>query len=147
MGLTGVALKVYPNEGALMLFEGNLPGPGFGEKHRYQVIKVVRGDRVSTYRQDLGPSRNFRGTDMRFIGGQVDETTGRGRIWHTVAELQAMAEETRNRDPVKWAEENGHQMVVGSPEDWENSYHEEADRRRMAASKKGVSGPFFSKMR
>ena len=145
--LTNVALVVHPNEYALLLQELTQPSPGFRESHRYQIIKVVRGDRIATYRKDLGPARNFRGTDMSFIGGQIDDRAGRGKMWHTVAELQAMAEETRDRDPVRWAEENGHEMVVGSPGDWENAYHEEADRRRMAISKKGVSGPFFSKMR
>ena len=142
-----VALNVHPNEGALMLAEVNKVDPSFKQMRRLQFIKVVRGDKVLTYEQDLGPAENFIGNQFHIPGGAVDEVTGKGNVWHSVGELQGMAEELRHRDSTKWAEDQGYDMTVGSPSEWQDEYLKEADRRKMAASKKSISGAHFSTTR
>jgi hypothetical protein len=133
--LTVVAREVDPNEGALVLFETPGPGawPGSGLR-RWQVLKVIRNDRIATYKRDLGPAEWFGHDYVNLPGGEVDEKTGRGRMWHTVGELQRLADELRVRDHKAWAEEKGFDLIEGSPEDWENGYHEERERRERKAS-------------
>ena len=138
-----VAENVYPNEPALLLAELNRPAENFKGFRRWQMIKVVRNDRVVTYKEDLGPAENFIGGQVHIPGGMVEDD-GRILIWHSVAELQGMAEELRQRDSEKLAEEQGYEMTTGTPAEWQEEYLKEADRRKMAASKKSVNGTHFS---
>lgn len=129
-----VVHEVDPNEGAIVLFETPGPGgwPGAGSR-RWQVIKVVRNDRIGTYKRDLGPIGWFGSDYAQIIGGSVDEKTGRGEMWHTVGELQGMADELRVRDHKAWAEEQGFDFLEASGQDWENAYHDERERRERKA--------------
>lgn len=127
--------EVSPNEGAIILFETLGPGTWAGAgSRRWQVIDVVRNDRRARYKKDLGPAADFGNHYGQFPGGEVDERTGHIRTWHTVGELQGMADDIRNRDHKDWAEEQGFDFTLGSPEDWENAYHEERERRERKAS-------------
>lgn len=79
---------VLPDEKAWNLKELNLPGPGSTVPHRYQIIKVKRGDAVADYQFDLGLATTFKAWELHIPS-----------LWeHTVAELQAMADEARFQD-------------------------------------------------
>ena len=49
-----VTTAVNRDEPAFSLREINESTPDFKERHRYQIIRVVRGDSLATYRRDLG---------------------------------------------------------------------------------------------
>ena len=63
--------------------------------HRFQIILVVRNDRLAEYRQDLGPTSKYTRPEFRIPGG-VEVGHGRVEILHTVAELQEVADHLRN---------------------------------------------------
>lgn len=129
MGLEVVTEHVHPNEGVLLYAEVNRPVPRKGLR-RLQIIKVIRGDRLATYKHDLGPAEMFIGSQIHILGGEVDERTGKGKTWHTVGELCAMGEELRHRDPVKWAQDNDAYVEPGTSEQWLEKFHDEKDRKR-----------------
>ena len=138
---------VDPNEGAILYSEINLPGPLYDEPHRYQIIKVIRNDAPAIYKKDLGPARNFVGGQVNIPGGMWNEKTGKGQIWDTVGRLEGMGETLRHRTKAETEallHAQGHEYVEGSPEEWQEGYEKEADRRKMAASKKSVNGAHFS---
>ncbi len=87
-----------PDEPAFGLSEVNLQSglPGVGWR-RYQVIYVVRADRLAECRIDLGPADAFTAPQFRVPGGVKDETTGRITIVHNVGELTEIAEYLRER--------------------------------------------------
>ena len=65
---------------------------------RYQLLKIVRNDRLVTAYIYLGPSKKFTADQFQMVGGVVDDN-GRGFAVHTVAELQDGADELRGRSP------------------------------------------------
>ena len=141
---------VSPNEGALLLSEVNMPGPLYNGVHRYQFIRVVRGDEVVTYKKDLGIASLFKGTQIHIPGGEQNYKTGKIRVWETVANLQGLADELRNRTEKERKEllwSNGDEYTEKTPAQWQDGYLEEVDRQNMAASKKSVSGTHFSTTR
>jgi len=86
---------ILPDEPCYGLYELNFQSPGNKGFHRYQIILVIRGDRLAEYRQDMGLAKKYKGDQVRIPGGVKDETTGRITIVHTVAELQELAEYIR----------------------------------------------------
>jgi len=75
--------------------------------HRYQIISVVRDDRLAEYQEDLGPRENFSADEFEIPGGVWDSLTGKGEILHTVAELQAYAAAHRQEGSFsQWYENN-----------------------------------------
>jgi len=51
--------KVHEDEPCVSLKETVEPSP-FGGRHRYQIIRVRRGERIAEFRRDLGKARKFR---------------------------------------------------------------------------------------
>ena len=86
---------INPNEPCFNLSEVNLQTPEGGSWHRYQILSVVRKDRLAEYREDLGPREGFVSEEFRIPGGVWDPDTNRADIVHTVAELREMAKQTR----------------------------------------------------
>ena len=123
MTLEVAASYILPNEPCLELAELNLVGlkPGAGVR-RVQIIKVIRDDRVATFRRDMGPARNFTAEEFIFPGA-VPLGDGRYDVLETVGRLQGAAEEqrayygkpTERRQP---------------PTDMVNGFEEYATRRR-----------------
>ena len=74
---------ILGNEKALGLYEMNEISP-MGWR-RYQIIHVVRDDKVAEYRQDLGNAKDFKANQIRIPS----------YLEHTVNELQEMANEMR----------------------------------------------------
>jgi len=83
------------DEPCMGLYEMNLSVPGKGI-HRFQILNVIRGDKVAECRIDLGPKT--KADQFRIPGGVVDNVTGKGEILHTVGELQDIADHLRSRD-------------------------------------------------
>jgi len=114
---------VQMDEACFGLYEQNLQSPGSRGWRRYQVILVVRNDKVAEMRRDLGPAKAFTAPQFRIPGGVRDETTGRIEILHTVGELHDIAEHLRDGR-------------VAEPEiertDFLAAYHDERDQRRRA---------------
>ena len=71
---------------------------------RYQMLRVVRGDRVVTAFVYLGPAKSFTADQFQIPGGEVDQRTGRGRVWHTAGELREIADRIRSDPPRREAE-------------------------------------------
>ena len=57
--LISAAVEVHLDEPAFNLTEVNLQAPDNSGWRRYQIISVVRGERMAEYREDLGPKKDF----------------------------------------------------------------------------------------
>ena len=97
-GVTVITTEVSADEPCFYLAEENRLSRSGKTKVRYQLLKVVRNDRLVTAYVYLGPSASFKADQFNMIGGWVDDT-GRGQAVHTVGELQAGADELRSRPP------------------------------------------------
>ena len=92
--LTTQVVSMY--EPCMGLAEVEVQSPGSRGFHRYQVLAVVRGGRVSNFMRDLGLATKFDGIQQfRVPGGVMDDLTGRFEIVHTVGELYDIADYLR----------------------------------------------------
>lgn len=81
---------VLNDEPCLNLAEVNLLTPDYKERHRYEIIYLVRDDdRLYEYRRDMGREENFKADQMRIMGGVIDK----GKVYQeeTVGSLRDMA--------------------------------------------------------
>lgn len=109
--------------------------------HRYQVIKVIRNDRVLEYRRDMGKATRFAAPEFRVLGGVADPITGRLESCHTVGELVDIADAQREgffAPPETMARPAGN--LVGG-------FHDERDRRRKVAKRQSSFGRQFKLQR
>lgn len=88
-----VTAAINTNEKAMSLREENMVRPPTHQSHRYQIIVVVRDDKLAEWWRDLGPSENFKGN-----GFQIPSL-----MEHSVAELLDIAEASRHDD--SWQKE------------------------------------------
>jgi len=115
---------IRKDEPAWSLKELNLPPADFGPPHRYQIVKVVRNDRLVEHRTDMGPASAFGITkQLNIIGGTVDER-GRGHVWETVASLLDYADSLRGKK-FDWDE-----IPAMSAQDYLTSYEDEKDKQQ-----------------
>ena len=63
--LVSAAIEVHLDEPAFNLVEVNLQAPDNSGWRRYQIISVVRGERLAEYREDLGAAKTS--PLMRFV--------------------------------------------------------------------------------
>jgi hypothetical protein len=95
--ITPIALTISGDEKAVGLAEVNMPSPKKGGKpHRYQIIYVIRDDKVAEFRRDLGLVTDYKGVRQINIPGLLE---------HTVDELIGLADELRyemNIDVFDW---------------------------------------------
>lgn len=89
-----IARWVSEDEPCYLLAELNLLNASNMARHRYQVIKVVRQDRLMTAYVDLGPATAFIADELVIPGGYVGEN-GRGYVFSTLGELREIAEKMR----------------------------------------------------
>ena len=116
--------SIRKDEPAWSLEELNLPAADFGPPRRYQIVKVVRNDRLVEHRTDMGPASAFGITkQLNIIGGTVDER-GRGHVWETVASLLDYADNLRGKH-FDWDE-----IPAMSAQDYLTSYEEEKDKQQ-----------------
>ena len=88
---------VFDDEPCYYLGEFHRPSRTGKSVSRYQMLKVVRDDRLMTAWVYLGPRQAFAQDEFQIPGGEMYE--GRGRVWHTVGELREIADELRGRKP------------------------------------------------
>jgi len=89
------AIAVSLDEPAFELKEINLQGPPDEGWRRYQLIRVVRSDRLATFKEDLGPAEDFTVDQFQIPAWVMDDTTGRVEIFHTVGQLREIADTMR----------------------------------------------------
>ena len=104
--LISAAIEVHLDEPAFNLSEVNLQAPDNSGWRRYQIIYVVRGERMAEYREDLGPKDDFTADAFRIPGGVWDASTKRMEVLHSVGELREIAEYVRLGPTVKPLIEN-----------------------------------------
>jgi len=132
-GLALSAPAISLDEWCFGITEINLQSPGYKGFHRYQIVNVIRADKLVEHRIDLGLAKNFTAQQFKIPGGVIDEATGRMEILHTVGELMDIAIAMRNG-------------VIGKPPDFEPSdligrymnQLEEQERQRRKASTIGA---------
>ena len=95
-GMQAVEVRVravFDDEPCYGLSEFIRPSRSYKSKSRWQFLQVVRDDRLVTAMVYLGPAASFAQDQFQIPGG--DLFGGRGRVWHTVAELREVADEVR----------------------------------------------------
>lgn len=136
--LRPVALWVSPDEPCYSLKEVELQSPGSKGWHRYQIVLVVRGDRLAEYRVDLGPRERWP-FPCFVIPGAVPVGNGRVDIIETVGRLQFLAEEQRGRPPV---EAQYPELFPGL--DLKKRALDTLEQRIARKRRRSVNGPFIS---
>ena len=96
--LEAVTNKVFDDEPCFSLREENRLSKSGKTMVRYQLLKIVREDRLVTAYIYLGPASKFTAGQFNMLGGVIDEN-GKGEAVHTVAELRAGADELRALPP------------------------------------------------
>lgn len=143
MALLEATMVISEDEWCYGLREDVLRPAGLDGPHRYQRIKVVRHDRLVEWRDDMGPADAYKATPnggrQFFIPSGQTLPDGKIEMWHRVWELREMADRLRNAREDRWPD------IVTT--DWEQAFHDEADRRRREATKVSIFGPLFAKMR
>ena len=124
---------VRMDEPCLQLSEVNLQSPDSRGWRRYQILYVMRGDRPSEFRLDLGPASEYRACQFRVPGGALDEASGRYHVEHTVGELRDIADHLRAGRGTQPETEPRLNLVQG--------YHDEMDRRRRRRKGRTQIGP------
>ena len=84
--LTIVTTTVRGDEKAWGLFEIHEQSPNHKGFHRYQIIQVMRDDKVAEWRKDMGLAKNFKKARQIRIPSFNE---------HTVDELMALADNLR----------------------------------------------------
>jgi hypothetical protein len=94
-----ITKAVFSDEPCYYLGEFNLLHEGRSGRVRFQVLRVVRNDKLVTAYVPLGSAGDFTANQFQTWGGQVVD--GHGTAWHTVAELREMADEMRGQKPLQ----------------------------------------------
>lgn len=96
MGLIQGTTYVLADEPCYRLDELNLQSPGSKGFRRYQILWVIRDDKLTEYREKLGDTKDFTSNEFHIMGGGIDEETGRGFIEETVGSLKSIADWKRS---------------------------------------------------
>ena len=138
MGQVTVATQwINSNEPAFRLREMNRQAPDGTGWHRYQIISVVRDDRLAEYEEDLGPREGFSADEFEIPGGVWDPATGKGQILHTVAELQAYAAAHRQEGSFsQWYEHNRGEALPTS--NLREGLSDHWEKKRTITKEKGI---------
>ena len=123
-----ITKAITKDEWCYMLVEMNLPSRSGRSLSRYQILRVVRGDHLETAYVYMGPARKFEADQLLIPGGQVVD--GKGRAWHTVAELMEMADELRAKPPHREAE----------PSDLQEAFSNMVEEKKRKRNKKSSFG-------
>ena len=127
--LVSAAIEVHLDEPAFNLVEMNLQAPDSSGWRRYQIISVVRGQRLAEYREDLGAAKDFTADAFRIPGGVWDAATRRMEVLHSVGELREVAEAIRLGPTVR---------PEITPRDLVSEYHDHVDRLVTTAKESGI---------
>jgi D-arabinose 1-dehydrogenase-like Zn-dependent alcohol dehydrogenase len=127
--LDTVTRAVVADEPCYVLAELNLPSRSGKSKSRFQVLRVVRNDRLVTAYVYMGPASQFKADQVMIPGGQVEN--GKGIAWHTVAELQEIADELRVKPPYREIE----------PSDLQAAFQNMVEEKKRSRRKHSSFGP------
>ena len=127
--LDTVTRAVVDDEPCYVLAELNLPSRSGKSKSRFQVLRIVRDDRLVTAYVYLGPARTFKADQLLIPGGQVEN--GRGIAWHTVAELQEIADNLREQPLHRETE----------PSDMQKAFQTMVEEKKRMLRKQSSFGP------
>lgn len=123
--LTLVATEIRDNEPCVELGEVERVSaqPGGGTR-RFQIVRVVRNDRIYEHVTDMGPAKDFK-TEIFIIPGAVGTTNGHTEVLETVGHVRGLANEYRAKfdKPMK---------RTYDPTDFVKAFEEIATRRRQA---------------
>ena len=98
--LTIVTTTVTGNEPCLYLQEVHKNSPKGHGPYRYQVLKVVRNDKIAEYSKNMGLASKYEGIgQFQVYGGGIDEKTGRLFIEETVDSMKDIANGLRETPP------------------------------------------------
>jgi hypothetical protein len=89
---------VLDDEPCFFLGEFNLLSRSGMSQSRYQILRIVRDDRLVTAHVYLGPAKKFEADQFTMLGGVVN-ADGRGQAVHTVGELREGADRIRTTKP------------------------------------------------
>ena len=123
-----ITKAITKDEWSYMLAEMNLPSRSGRSLSRYQILRVVRGDHLETAYVYMGPARKFEADQLLIPGGQVVD--GKGRAWHTVAELMEMADELRAKPVYREIE----------PSDLQGAFQNMVEEKKRMRNKKSSFG-------
>lgn len=125
---------LHPDEPVYGMAELNLQPPDYTACHRYQLMRVLRGDNLVWVRIDMGLSSDWPNADEFRVVANPDGDT--------VASVQAFGDERRN--DMFWqnflAEEAAANTLITDAINW----HEELGKQRKRQS---VLGAGFTKQR
>ena len=127
--LISATIEIHLDEPAFNLVELNLQSPDNSGWRRYQIISVVRGERLAEYREDLGAAKDFSADAFRIPGGVWDASTRRMEVLHSVGELREVAEAVRLGPTVR---------PEIQPRDLSKEYHDHLDRFVTISKEKGL---------
>jgi hypothetical protein len=127
--LDTITRAVVADEPCYVLAELNLPSRSGKSKSRFQILRIVRNDRLVTAYVYLGPSSKFKADQLLIPGGQVEH--GKGIAWHTVAELQEMADGLRAQPPHRETE----------PSDLQTAFRNMVEEKKRRSRKQSSFGP------
>lgn len=88
---------VSEDEPCYVLREEDAQAPDGKGFHRYQIAKVMRGDKLVEFRKDMGLSVNFTGEPVAIVGGCTDPETGRMYIEETFGSLLEVLQRVRGQ--------------------------------------------------
>lgn len=127
---------IDPDEPCFNLSELNGLGPGGGPFHRWQILVVVRDDRLAEHRTDMGPATAFEYPEFRIPGGGMEDD---GHIWivHTVNELREIANQLRHRS---------YEPTVAPP-DLVDRYYKFMDEAKKLRRQSSTFGPLVTVVR
>jgi hypothetical protein len=93
--IEAATIAISLDEPAFDLRELNFQAPDGSGWRRYQTIRVVRADRLATFKVDLGPKGSFNVQEFNIPAWHEDPVTGRVEIFHTVGQLREIADTMR----------------------------------------------------
>ena len=131
--ITPTTLNVRKDEPCYLLVEMILPAANYQGRRRWQILTVIRDDKLTEHWYDMGPASQFRSEPIRILGGYVDEVTGTIWIEHTVAELMEIADWYREQKPLSANIE---------PRNLWDEYHKKLEQGRGS-----VFGPLYRRQR
>ena len=130
ISLDAVTKVVMDNEPCFLLSEENRLSLSGKSMSRYQILRVVRNDKIVNAYIYLGPAKNFFANQIVIIGG-VEDGNGGGEAFETVATLQAIAEDLRSRPP----------KLGFEPLPLQDMWQEHVDQKKRYKSKESTFGP------
>ncbi|MBU1173027.1 MAG: hypothetical protein KKD44_25985, partial [Proteobacteria bacterium] len=87
---------ISEDEPCFELYEQDVQSPDSSGFHRYEVYRVMRGGRITEFRQDKGSVEKYRGIEPLVILGGLVYPDGRIEILETVGRMREMADQYRN---------------------------------------------------